>query len=118
MAIDFGTQLYNPVYSQLARPVTFTPVASQPSASSYPARGIFGTEPLDVLAESNAIISDARTILDIIENEFPVLPAQGDIVDIPACITIPAAGTFEILDTDSNGFETTLTLRRLVVAKP
>jgi hypothetical protein len=49
-----------------------------------------------------------------------VLPLQGDLINVPADASgLIAEGDFEVLDADPNGGgETTLTLRRLVTAKP
>ena len=119
MPVDFSTQIHSHTYDVFGRPITVTPIKSQPSQPAYTARGIFGTVPIDVVAEDGAIVSDARTILDIREIEFSILPIQGDHVTIPASGNIPAVGTFEILDTDTNGGgETTLTLRKWMVARP
>lgn len=119
MAINFHTLVYQPVFDTFARPVIFTPIASQPLAIAYTARGIYDTRPVDVLAQDGAVLSDQQSILDILEEEFGVLPVQLDRVSIPAVDDIPAVGDFEIMDADSNGGgETTLTLRRLVVAAP
>jgi hypothetical protein len=100
-----------------AGPVMFTPVKSQPGKPAYSARGIFGTEPIDVLAEDSSIVSDQRTILDIREAEFTVLPVQGDHVFLAAndfADQIMEDTNFEILDADTNGGgETTLSLRKL-----
>ena len=119
MAINFGTQVYNPTFNVFARPVEFTPLVSQPAQPAYTARGVYGTEPIDVLAEGTSVFSDSRTILDIIEQEFAVLPAQKDTVFIGATADLPEVGTFEIIETKSNGGgEMTLDLRRLMVHKP
>ena len=119
MAVNFGTQVYNPTFNVFARPVTFTPSVSQPGQPAYTARGVYGTEPIDILAEGNSSFSDTRTILDIIEQEFPVLPMQKDTVLIDAYLDLPAIGSFEVIETKSNGGgETTLDLRRLMVTKP
>lgn len=119
MAINFGTQVYGPAFNIFARPVTFTPLVSQPGQPAYAARGVYGTEPIDVLAEGTSSFSDTRTILDIIEQEFGVLPAQEDHVLIDAYLDLPAIGSFEIIETKSNGGgEMTLDLRRLMVTKP
>jgi hypothetical protein len=119
MGIDFTDLVYLPNYNVFARPVTFTPKASQPTAAPYLSRGIYGTEPIDVLAEEGSIFSDQRTILDVREAEFDVVPQQGDQVDIPADVGMPALGSYEIIEVKSNGGgETTLSLRKLVPAKP
>ena len=119
MAVNWSVQVYSAQYTAFARPVTFTPAKSQPSEGAYGARGIFDTVPIDIVAENGSLISDTKTILDILESEFAVLPVQGDRVHIPATIGIPAAGTFEIIDSDSNGGgETTLQLRKWMTASP
>ena len=119
MAVNFGIQVYNPTFNVFARPVTLTPLVSQPSQPAYTARGVYGTEPIDILAEGTSVFSDSRTILDIIEQEFVVLPVQGDTVLIGASADLSAVGTFEIIETKSNGGgETTLDLRRVMVHKP
>jgi len=118
MAINFSRQVYNPTFNVFGRPVTFTPLASQPGQPAYDRRGIYGTQPMDVLVEESAF-SDTRTILDIIEEEFSILPIQGDTLSINAIADLPAIGSFEVIDKSSNGGgETTLYLRRLMGAKP
>ena len=75
--------------------------------------------PIDVVAIDGSIISEQRTILDVRDVEFAVLPVQGDQVAIPADGTLPDAGTWEVIDSSRNGGgETTLTLRKLMTAKP
>jgi hypothetical protein len=119
MPINWATEVYFPAHSLLARPVTITPLASQPNAGAYGARGIYNTEPIDILAEEGAIFSDTRTILDILEMDFPIRPIQGDLVSIPATGSIVEVGDFVVIDVKSNGGgETTLALRKLVDTKP
>lgn len=119
MAINYPTQVYLPSYNVFARPVVFNPLASQPGQPTYTGRGIYSTEPIDVLAEEGSIFSDSRTILDVLEYEFTVVPMQEDRLTIPAVGTMPALGEFEVIETKSNGGgETTLALRKVVEAKP
>lgn len=118
MAINFGTQVYNPTYAVFARPIIVTPIKSQPNQPAYGGRGVYASVAIDTDVEDN-VISDQRTILDIIEQEFPILPMQGDTVEIPAVADLPALGIFTITDVDSlSGFETTMTLRKHVTKKP
>lgn len=120
MAVNFSTLVYLPNYDLFARPVTFTPLASQPGAPAYNSRGILGTRALDVQGEDGSIFSDQQTILDIREAEFTVLPEQLDRVTIPADIDAgPAFGEYEIMDADTNGGgETTLVIRKIMTARP
>jgi hypothetical protein len=86
---------------------------------AYTGRGIFGTTPIDVMTEDNAIFSDMRTILDVMDIEFSVVPMQHDTLEIPAYQSLPALGSFEVIEVKSNGAgETTLSLRRLMETKP
>lgn len=119
MAINFSQAVYLPAYNVFARPVVFTPKQSQPGVLAYTGRGIYRTEPIDVLAENGSIFSDMRTVLDIREEEFDALPIQGDELTVPTYIEMPAAGSFEVIEVKSNGGgETSLSLRRLVESKP
>jgi hypothetical protein len=118
VSINFSTLVYLPNFDIWARPITVTPLASQPAGAAYSARGIFDTEATDVLAEDGSIISQQKTILDIREVEFAVLPQQGDQIDIPDAEQGPG-GSFEVTDSSSNGGgETTLTIRKVVTAVP
>src|SRR5215471_14823736 len=106
MAVNFPELVYLPNYDLFARPVTFTPVVG----AAYDARGIFNTVSLDVMTEDGALLSDQKTILDILETEFAVLPVQRDRVFIPEADGMPELGNYEIIDTSTNGGgETTLT---------
>ena len=135
MAINFSQQLYIHAQDTYSRAVVFTPKASQPNGAQYTARGILEQEAIDVAGLDNSIISEMRIILDIRDAEFTVQPQpaiaarrppadvqpqQGDLVDVPADSSgLPAEGQFEVIDSDQNGGgETTLTLRRMVQAKP
>jgi hypothetical protein len=119
MPVDFSQFVYAPNFAVFARPIIVTPVASQPSQPAYGARGIYGTAPVDIVGSDGSIFSDQKTIIDILEAEFPILPVQLDRIEVPAVNGIPAAGLFEVIDADTNGGgETTLTVRKLVTAKP
>lgn len=119
MALNFSTLVYLPNFDVFARDIVVTPLASQPGGAAYGARGIYDTRSLDVLAMDGSIFSDQQTILDVRETEFDVLPAQGDLIDIPPDGAIPEAGMFEVVDANTNGGgETTLVIRKVVPAKP
>jgi hypothetical protein len=119
MPINFSEQLYKHAQDTYSRVVKFTPLVSQPNGTPYTARGILEQEAIDVAALDNSIVSEMRIILDIRDAEFVVQPLQGDLVDVPGDSGLPAEGQFEVIDSDQNGGgETTLTLRRIVQAKP
>jgi hypothetical protein len=119
MPVNFSDQVYSPAQNLYGRAVTITPVNSQPSGQSYSSRGIMDIEAIDVQALDSSVFSETRIILDIRDAEFSVLPIQGDLIDVPSDGGLPAEGQFEVIDADPNGGgETTLTLRRIVQAKP
>ena len=115
MGVDFSTSIYLPNFDFFSRAATITPLVSQPNAAPYAVRGIYDTDEIDVPAEDGSILTDQKTMFDIREYEFAVLPAQGDHINIPADRgAMVALGDFEIINAWTNGGgETTLTLRKL-----
>jgi hypothetical protein len=116
MALNMPTLVYLPCYQIFARPVTFVPLMSQPGAGTYPGRGIFDTNELQVIGVDGSLIADTRTELDILQSEFDVLPEKEDQVFIPDDEMLPG-GVFEISDVSDKGNaggEVSLTLKRLV----
>jgi hypothetical protein len=120
MAVNFSTLVYLPNFDTFARPITITPLASQPGAPAYAARGIYDTRALDVQAEDGSIVGDQQTIIDILDVEFSVIPEQLDRINVPYDVNAGAAlGDFEITNTESDGGgETTLVLRKIKTAVP
>lgn len=113
MAVNLDVLLQSPIFDFWAVPVTFTPVKSQPGQPAFPGRGILNTYSLDVAGMDGSIISEQRTILDIRESEFSLLPEQDDRVTIPLdCNNVPK-GEYQIVDASSDGGgQTMLTIRR------
>lgn len=120
MAVNFSEDLYLPNWNQWARPITVTPLSSQPGAPAYAARGYFDSKETDILTEANAILSDSQSFLDIRMVEFTVLPLQGDLIDIPFHAGVPG-GAFEVLDlagVGNAGGIITISLRAIVAPEP
>ena len=110
MAIDFSAQVYLPGQNTFGRAIL---------VNGVPARGILDTREIDVVAIDGSIVSEQRTILDVRDAEFGTVPVQDDQIAIPADGTLPDEGTWQVIDSARNGGgETTLTLRKLVTAKP
>jgi hypothetical protein len=119
MGLDYSGLIYAPNYDVWARQITVTPVISQPAAGAYTSRGIYNTQDKEVAGENGTIFIDQETILDILEGEFPVLPTQKDLIDIPSDGNVPAEGSFEVVSASSNGGgETTLVIRRIMATEP
>lgn len=109
MAINMDVLLQSPIFDFWSINVTFLPK----NAPSYGGRGILNTYSVDVQALDGSIYSDQRTILDIRESEFPVMPKQNDYVDIPVDCNNAPKGIYQIIDAMSNGGgQTMLTIRR------
>jgi hypothetical protein len=120
MGVNFAAIDYLPNFNLWARPIIVSPVVSQPGAPGYAARGIYDTAEIDVQAEDGSIITDHRTLLDILESEFDVLPVQGDIVAIgfDAAANEPDLGSFEIINVWHDGAgETSLQLRKIMTVE-
>lgn len=117
MAVNLDVLLQDPIFEFWSVPVTFTPLASQPGQLAYLARGILNTYSIDVAALDGSIYSDQRTILDIRESEFAVLPQQDDRCTIPLdCNGVPK-GEYQIVDASSDGGGATmLTIRKIETA--
>ncbi len=111
--VNFSLLVYEPNFDFWAVPVVFNPLVSAPGSGTYTLRGIFGTQELNVLAEDNSVYSDQKTILDIREAEFTVIPMQGDHVTISQDCNGVNQGEWVVVDSSTNGGgETTLTLRK------
>jgi len=119
MLYNLQDDLYFKVWAVWARPVTVTPLVSQPAGAAYDSRGYYDQKAVDILAENGAVISEGETYLDIMESEYPTLPMQGDQIDIPFHQGV-RGGSFMVLDlTPGNaGGMITITLRKIVTNKP
>jgi hypothetical protein len=113
MAINIDVLLQASIFDFWAINCTFLPIKSQPGAGSYDGRGIFGTYSTDVQALDGSIYADQRTIFDIRESEFAVLPAQNDHIIIPFDANGVPSGEWVITNASSNGGgQTMLTIQK------
>ena len=113
MAVNLDVLLQSPIFDFWAIDCTFIPYKSQPSAASYPGRGILNTYSIDVAALDGSMYSDQRTIFDIRESEFAVVPQQNDHVIIPLDCNGAPKGEYQIIDAVSDGGGATmLTIRK------
>jgi hypothetical protein len=119
MAVNLDVLLQGPIFDFWGIDVTFLPLVSQPGAPGYNGLGILNTYSIDVAAENGSIYSDQRTILDIQESQFSVLPVQDDHVIIPFdCNNVPK-GEYQIINAASDGGGATmLTIRKVLPARP
>lgn len=101
--IDFDALVLAPAMLTFARPVTVTPRKSQPDAAAYSAEGIWSSRHDDVPLEDGGILSVQNITLGVRLSDFEVAPVKGDLVLVPAAGSYPAAGLFEIDDTDEDG---------------
>jgi hypothetical protein len=109
MAVNLDVLLQSSIFDFWAINVTFLPK----NGPSYGGRGILNTYTVDVQALDGSIYSDQRTILDIRESEFEVIPVQNDHVNILVDCNNAPKGTYQIVDASSNGGgQTMLTIRK------
>jgi len=119
MAVNISTMVKLPNQDMWSVPVTVNPLASQPGQPAYGNRGIFLTDAVDVQLLDGSFFSDQRTILDIRDAEYGVVPVQGDRVTVPYDQNGAPAGEFEVVDADQDGGGlTTLTLRKYKAPLP
>lgn len=119
MGISYSNYVYLACYDYYARPVVIDPIVSQPGAGPYSNRCITHSDGIEVPSEAGALISDQRTTVDIKEDEWAVMPRQGDQIWLPLDEEGPARGPYEITDLwTNNGGETTLALKRIENAAP
>jgi hypothetical protein len=117
--LDFNTVVVQQVQNIFSRPITITPYGSQPGKQAYNARGVYVTTPVDVVTEGQVVYSDARTVLDIRSSEYPVHPGVRDWIFIPAHMSMPSAGPFEVQDVDKyHDGRARLTLRAAHIDEP
>lgn len=101
--IDFDALVLGPAMDVFARPVRITPVKSAPGRAAFDARGIWSSKPQDVMLEDGGVLSTNVLTLDIRASEFAYVPAQGDVIFIPAEGSQPELGSFTVDDNDSDG---------------
>ena len=117
--LDLNASVGQAAMDTWARPIVVTPYASQPGVASYDARGVWVSQPIDVMTQEGAVFSDQRTIISIRVSEFTVPPMQGDHIYVPAHLTLQARGPFEVQDSDDLGQgRVKLTLRKVVYDEP
>jgi hypothetical protein len=113
MAVNLDVLLQSPIFDFWSVPCTFRPLKSQPGQPDYSGRGILNTYTLDVVGDDGSIYSDQRTILDIRDSEFAVMPQQNDHVIIPKDCNEAPKGEYQIIDSTSDGGgQTCLTIRK------
>jgi hypothetical protein len=120
MAINFSDNLYKLALDVFSRPITVTPLVSQPGAGAYGARAYMDEKATDVLTEGGTLFSDSQIYLDIRIEEFAVLPMQGDHISMAYHAGV-RGGSFEVLDLSglgNAGGMITMTLRAIVASKP
>ena len=113
MAVNLDVLLQGPIFDFWAVPVTF--IAAGVAAGTACVSRARHSQHLQhrVAGIDGSLYSDQRTILDIRESEFAVLPQQNDHVIIPLdCNNVPK-GEYQIVDASSDGGgQTMLTIRK------
>lgn len=114
MSVNMDVLLQSPIFDFWSVPISIVPFISQPSAGTYPCRGIYNTYSMDVVGLDGSLYSEQRTILDIRDSEFATMPQQQDHVIIPVDANNTPKGEYEIIDMSSNGGgQTMCTIRKV-----
>jgi hypothetical protein len=101
--IDFDALVLAPCEEVFARPITVTPLVSQPGEPAYGARGIWSSKPVQVALENGALLSTKDLTLGIRLAEFTVPVKAGDQIEIDAHLSLPRIGVCEIENTSDDG---------------
>jgi hypothetical protein len=85
MGIDFSSLVLAPAMATFANPVLVTPLASQPNAAPYSARGIWSVQETTIIGEASNTFSTVNITFGIRWAEYPATaPSQGDWISTPA----------------------------------
>lgn len=103
--IDFDALVLGPCQEAFARPITITPLASQPGQPAYGARGIWSARPVNIGLEEGSVMVSQDLTLGIRRNELAVMIKQGDSIEIDAYMSLPRVGVCDIdrLNLDGQG---------------
>lgn len=76
MSLDFDTLVLKPAMDVFSKAMIVKPLASQPLASVYAARGVWSKRPVDIATEGGGILSSEEKKIGIRLSEFavPVAP--------------------------------------------
>ena len=82
--IDFDAIVLNKCEDIFSIVAKFTFAASKPEAPPVTVRGIYSSDPVDVIMQDETIFSDQQTKIGIRLRDFPdgLVPDRGDIVEI------------------------------------
>lgn len=98
--LDYNVMVLQQVQNIFSRPIEITPYASQPGQPKYGKRGVFVTTPMDIITEESVVFSDQKSAIDIRLSEYPIPPQALDYVFVPAHMSMPSKGPYEIVDVD------------------
>ena len=111
--IDFAALALGPGVATFGRPVTVTPLASQPAKPPFPASGVWSVRNVDVPMELGGNLNTTTITLGIRLADWPVKPVPQMQIHVPAAGSYPDEGTLWIDDVDPDGQGgATLTLKK------
>jgi hypothetical protein len=117
--LDFDGIVLSTLQGVFSRTIVINPIVSQSGGSPYAGRGVFSTNPVDVIPIPDVALSDQRTTVWVRISEWPIMPLIGDKVEIPAELNYPSEGDFEIQDISRHADgKAVITLKRLRQEQP
>lgn len=76
--IDFSSLVLAPTISAFGKPVSITPLKSQPNAAAYSSRGVWEIETIKIMTEDGGQMSTRNIKFGVRMSEFAVWLKQGD----------------------------------------
>ena len=90
--IDFEALVLGPCQDAFSRPVTVTPLASQPGQPAYQARGIWRAPQANVALEDGSVMNSQDLILGMKRGDMTVPVLEGDQIEIDTYLSLPRIG--------------------------
>lgn len=105
MGHNWADEVYAVAQGEFGREIWINPLASQPGAPAYQARGIYNHNRMNLTLEDGSTFVEHETICDVLITDFVVLPQQNDELTIPVDPfgMQSAPGDFLITSTWENG---------------
>ena len=101
--IDFDSLVLSPCQDIFARPVTVTPLKSQPGQPAYAARGVWKAPTANVGLEDGSIMVSQDMTIGVRRVEFAVMVVEGDKIEIDAFLSLSRVGICTIDRVNGDG---------------
>ncbi|GEP09814.1 head-tail joining protein [Methylobacterium gnaphalii] len=101
--IDFSALVLGPTVGAFGRPVTVTPLASQPAREPFDATGVWTKRAVDIALEGGESLNTSVIMFGIRLSDWKYPPEKRAVLRIPAAGSYPDEGSLWIDDIDLDG---------------